>query len=307
MSKFLDSHRLSLGTIRCVQEVLTHRSVSIAAEHLGISQPAVSQQIARFEKLSGISVASRNGNTLTVRSDAVASLIATIVEAENTLRGIARGEKRSKPRLGISDGLAAHYCRTPDGYLELGREFEIHIGHLAALAEMFTRGELDAAARPLFHYESAPDLVIDLPLVFVGCAPWSNASRGDEPIPVILETSQSPYTYYAKRLLDEAGIAHNIVARVDDYLVRSHFVAKGEVCTPIPQYLLRSLPCKAALVPSLPSTALFRFGLFHNREALSFKAASVLFDKLNAIVNREDDGRVDATALRAGKSLNLVA
>ncbi|MCY1740863.1 LysR family transcriptional regulator [Ensifer sp. SL37] len=272
--------RLSLGTIRCVQEVLIHRSVSIAAEHLGISQPAVSQQIARFEKLSGIAIMSRNGNTLTVRSDTVASLIATIVEAENTLRGIARGEKRSKPRLGICDCLAAHYCRTPDGYLELGREFEIHVGRPAALAEMFTRGELDAAARPLFHYESAPDLVIDLPLVFVGCGPWTNTGKGDEPIPVVLETNQSPYTYYAKRLLDEAGIAHNIIARVDDYLVRSHFVAKGDVCTPIPKYLVKSLPCQATPAPNLPSTALFRFGLFHNRKSISFKVASVLFDKL---------------------------
>ncbi|MCY1740886.1 hypothetical protein [Ensifer sp. SL37] len=89
----------------------------------------------------------------------------------------------------------------PDGYLELGREFEIHVGRPAALVEMFTRGELDAAARPLFHYESAPDLVIELPLAFVRCADWSKAGKRDEPLPVILETSQSPYSYYAKRLL----------------------------------------------------------------------------------------------------------
>ncbi|MCO6181017.1 LysR family transcriptional regulator [Ciceribacter sp. RN22] len=255
----------------------------MAAEQLGVSQPAVSQQIARFERLSGISIISRNGNSFSVRSDAVAGLIATIVEAENSLRGIARASEKTKPRLGLCDYVAARYCHAIDHYLELGQEYEIHVGRPSSLAEMFGRGELDVAVRPLFHHESTPELMAEVPLVWVGASESWTRGDGDrsKPIPVVLETSQSPYTYYAERLLDEARTPYTILARVDDNMVRSHFLTAGLGCAAIPKFILCSMPGKAAKLPRIPNMAPVRFGVFHNSKTIPFKAAETIFAKLN--------------------------
>lgn len=280
MSANASLERLSLGTIRCVREVLAFKSVTLAAERLGITQPAVSQQVARFEKLSGIPIIARHGNNLTVRSDAVAALITAIVEAEDTLRHIARGEDGSKPRLGMCDCFAAYHCHSIDRYLELGREFDIHVGRPSGLAEMFARGELDVVVRPLFHHEGDLDLTIDVPLIWVAASePWTGGG-GDpaEPVPVILETNLSPYSYYAERLLEEAHVPYKIVARVDDHLVRSHFVAAGLGCTAIPKFLMRSLPAATRAVARIPKTNRVRFGLSHNKKSIPYKHASDIFE-----------------------------
>ena len=271
---------MSLGTIRCVQEVLIQKSVTLAAERLGISQPAVSQQVARFEKLSSIAVLTRKGNSVTVRSDAVADLIADIVEAGETLRRIARNKGTPKARLGMCDYIAARFCCSMDRYLELGKEFYIHVGRSSALAEMFSRGELDIVIRPLFHHEGEPDLATNVPLVWVAAGEaWSTGkAEPEEPIPVIFETHLSPYSHYAERQLEEAQTPYRVVARVDDHLVRSHLVAAGLGCTAIPKFLMRSLPAPTKAVARFPEAISIRFGLFHNRKSISYKHAADIFE-----------------------------
>ncbi|MCO6181015.1 LysR family transcriptional regulator [Ciceribacter sp. RN22] len=287
MGRYESLERLSLGTIRCVREVLACQSVSGAAERLGITQPAVSQQVARFEKLSGIPIITRNGNNFVVRSDAVAGLIATIVEAENTLRNIARGESRTKPRLGICDYIAAQYCYAIEQYTQLSRDFDIHVGRPASLIEMFNRGEIDVVVRGLFHHESATELMTEVPLVWVGaCKPWTDqGSDPNEPLPVILETNQSPYAYYGERLLQEARTPYRVVARIDDHLVRSHFVAACLACTAIPKFLMRSLPAQTVKLPRIPNVAHVRFGLFYNKKSMPYKGAERIFDNLAAQIS----------------------
>ncbi|MCM2396684.1 LysR family transcriptional regulator [Rhizobium sp. S95] len=274
--------KLSLGTIRCVQAVFACKSVKGAAERLRLSQPAVSQHVARFEKLSKIQVISRSGNSFNVRSDAVAGLIASIVEAEDSLRGIARDEAHSKPRLGICDYVAARYCNAVDRCLDLSRELDIHIGRASSLAEMFGKGELDVVVRPLFFYENAPELTTEVPLVWVGrtLSSMGNESERDRPIPVILETNQSPYSHYAERLLEEARTPYTILARIDDHLVRSRFLAAGLGCTAVPEFLLRSLSGQAAKVSRIPRMAAVRFGVFHNNRTVTFKFAEKIFERL---------------------------
>lgn len=280
MSGVEDLNRLSLGTIRCVREVLARKSVTLAAERLGVTQSAVSQQVARFEKLSGIPLISRNGNTLTVRSDAVIAVIAGIVDAEDMLRGIARDEGRSKPRLGMSEYIAARYCHSINSYLELGKKFEVHVSRAAGLADMFSRGELDAVVRPLFHYEGAPGLVTSVPLVWVAaCEPWiGDGAHPAEIMPVIFETHLSPYSYYAERSLKEAQFPYRVVARVDDHLVRSRFVAAGLGSTAVPKFLMSSLSPATRAVARMPHAGSVRFGVFHNEKSIPYKRACDIFE-----------------------------
>src|SRR5690606_3741782 len=200
----MNLERLSLGTIRCVREVLASKSVTVAAERIGISQSAVSQQIARFEKLSGIPVVARNGTKLTVCSDEVARLIFAIMEPIDTMRYIALGKDAGKLRLGLCDYLAARYCDDIDRYMKLNETFDVCIGRPSSIAEMFNDGGLDVVARPLFHHEGEVDIMVDVPLVWVASNGFKLDPGGNgrpTPIPVILEATLSPYSYYAERSL----------------------------------------------------------------------------------------------------------
>lgn len=265
--------RLSLGTIRCVREVLSYQSVSLAAERLGVTQSAVSQQLARFEKLTGIPVMTRNAGGLAVRGDEVGRLLAAMVEAADTLSRVAHGT--GKIRLGLCDDLAVRYCTSIARYRELGSEFDVHVGHPSGLAEMFGRGELDVVIRPLFHREIEMDLMTEVPLVWVTL---KGKTESNAPASIILETHLSPYTYYTERPLREARIRYQVVAHVDDYLVRSHFVAQGLGSAAIPAFLLPALPGEVTRTQALPSPHSVRFGLFRNSKTISYRDAEAIFD-----------------------------
>lgn len=270
--------RLSLGTIRCVREVLASRSVTVAAERIGISQSAVSQQIARFEKLSGIPIVARNGAKLTVCSDEIARLIFAAMEPIDTMRYIALGKEAGKLRLGLCDYLAARYCRNIDRYMELDKAFDVCIGRPANIAEMFNNGDLDMVMRPLFHHEGEIDLMIDVPLVWVASSCFRHDSDS-KPIPVILEATLSPYSYYAERSLREAQVHYRIASRADDNLVRMHLVSAGFGCTTVPKFALSTLPPEEIrTVTSIPEKGRIRFGLFYNKKKVQFKKACQIFE-----------------------------
>ncbi|WP_407866662.1 LysR family transcriptional regulator [Phyllobacterium phragmitis] len=274
--------RLSLGTIRCVHEVLACKSVTVAAERIGISQSAVSQQIARFEKLSGIPIIVRNGTKLTVCSDEIARLIFTMMEPIDTMRCLALGKEVGKLRLGVCNHIAAHFCRDIKRYVELGREFDVHIGRPSNISEMFNQGELDVVVRPLFHHEGELDLMFDVPLVWVasnGFETKSGDNSGMAPLPVILEATSSPYSYYAERSLREAQISYKIASRTDDNLVRMHLVAAGLGCTTIPKFALSAVSdTEIRVFGNIPETSRIRFGLFYNKKKLQYKKATRIFD-----------------------------
>ncbi|WP_158259915.1 LysR family transcriptional regulator [Phyllobacterium phragmitis] len=274
--------RLSLGTIRCVHEVLACRSVTVAAERIGISQSAVSQQIARFEKLSGIPIIVRNGTKLTVCSDEIARLIFTMMEPIDTMRCLVLGKDVDKLRLGVCNHIAAHHCHDIKRYIELGREFDVHIGRPAGISEMFNHGELDVVVRPLFHHEGEIDLMFDVPLVWVASSGFEMGLNGNvpaSPLPVILEATLSPYSYYAERSLREAQIQYKVASRTDDNLVRMHLVSAGLGCTTIPKFALPAVSDEEIkLFRNIPDTSRIRFGLFYNKKKVQYKKASRIFD-----------------------------
>ena len=69
---------LTLGMIRAVSEAVRTRSMTEAALVLGVSQSAVTQQVNKFEVLTGLKVLSRVGNTLFVEREDVANLMERI-------------------------------------------------------------------------------------------------------------------------------------------------------------------------------------------------------------------------------------
>lgn len=281
----MNLERLSLGTIRCVHEVLTCKSVTVAAERIGISQSAVSQQIARFEKLSGLPIIVRNGTQLTICSDEVARLILTMMEPIDIMRGLALGKGQGRLRLGICNHIAAHFSRDIERYIELGKEFDLHIGRPSSISEMFGHGDLDVVIRPLFHHEGEIDFMFDIPLVWIASGDFEKQQGNSipaSPLPVILDATLSPYSYYAERSLREAQIQYKVASRTDDNLVRMHLVSAGLGCTAIPKFTASIASNREIIVLSnVPETSRIRFGLFYNKKKIQYKMANRIFDDIS--------------------------
>ncbi len=69
---------LTLGMVRAVSEALRTRSMTEAALILGVSQSAITQQVGKFEAVTGVKVMSRVGNTLFVEREDIAYVMEMI-------------------------------------------------------------------------------------------------------------------------------------------------------------------------------------------------------------------------------------
>lgn len=94
---------LDLQTVRVVRQVAEHRSLTAAAEALGYSQPAVSQQLRRFEERTGIALVERvgrgirltqSGRVLARHANAVATALEAAAGELAEIRGLRAGRVR---------------------------------------------------------------------------------------------------------------------------------------------------------------------------------------------------------------------
>jgi len=94
---------LDLQTVRVVRRVAEHGSLTAAAESLGYSQPAVSQQLKRFEERTGIALVERvgrgirltqSGRVLARHANAVATALEAAAGELAEIRGLRAGRVR---------------------------------------------------------------------------------------------------------------------------------------------------------------------------------------------------------------------
>lgn len=94
---------LDLQTVRVVRQIAQHGSLTAAAEALGYSQPAVSQQLRRFETRTGIALVERvgrgirlteSGRVLARHANAVATALEAAAGELDEIRGLRTGRVR---------------------------------------------------------------------------------------------------------------------------------------------------------------------------------------------------------------------
>jgi DNA-binding transcriptional LysR family regulator len=94
---------LDLQTVRVVRQIAEHGSLTAAAEAIGYSQPAVSQQLRRFETRTGIALVERvgrgirlteSGRVLARHANAVAAALQAAAGELDEIRGLRMGRVR---------------------------------------------------------------------------------------------------------------------------------------------------------------------------------------------------------------------
>lgn len=100
--------------LRCLDALIRHKSYAAAAEHLLISQPALTMQIQKLESLCGFGLVDRYSKPLQLTDNAlffmplIHQILATFSELDDTINGV-QNRLEGELRLGVIPTVAPYY------------------------------------------------------------------------------------------------------------------------------------------------------------------------------------------------------
>lgn len=207
-------HLVNHDQMRLLLAIVEARSFSGAATRLGVSQPAVSQQVKRIERVVGRTLFRRGagGVELTGDGEAVVVYVRAMLGLADDLR---RHLRQSETTVRITVGLSEDFCRTalPSVLWLFMREHpQVQLRVMSGTFEMLT-GAIAARTVDLAVLRRSP-------MAQPGASLWSDATcwlgRADlpkpipDPVPVVLPMAPSP----AREALLDTLRAHRRTWRV---------------------------------------------------------------------------------------------
>jgi DNA-binding transcriptional LysR family regulator len=281
-----DISRLTFGTVSCVREVLIQESVTKASLRLGITQPAVSQHISRFEKLTGtqVLVSEKNGTNV---NQSLKEVMFSLASAQDELSRFVGQRNSGKLRLGMCECLSTAVS-VGSQLISMLTEFELYVAKPIVISELFEKKEIDLFVKPLFHTEREAELCADVCVDWVSSVDWSISAPENNPkFNVMVSTQLSPYNYYTDLQLKGIDGQFKIMARIDDPVRRMIAANTAKSVTFIPGFLGDAYKGLVKSVSIFENVEKVRYGLLYNRKRVPYKTALSLFDKIEPILGRK--------------------
>jgi DNA-binding transcriptional LysR family regulator len=277
--------RISLATIRAVKEVIEQGGFSAAARRLGMTQPAISQHVSKFETAAKTQLTKRVGNSFLIDNPAVAEFVNDIARAQAKLLQSLSRDARSGPKLGLCEEFAHTLMRHPDLKATTLDEYEIIICSPEQLNDMFRRGYVDLALRPLFPNEEAPIFSCPVGMAWAHPAGHHPAGTGQN-LNVVMATERSPHRQYAEASLNSSQIDFRILCYADSPMVLEHMVRCGIASAMLPDFYFDE-DCGYQELAVTPPIAV-PYGLFHREAVVSYTKVEVLMQSFQKLLERRN-------------------
>ncbi|MCA1261002.1 MULTISPECIES: LysR family transcriptional regulator [Nitratireductor] len=158
---------LSFATLRAAEAVIDTRSLTGAAQKLGISQPAVSMHLGRLEKAIGTPLIKKLGNRIIVKEE-ISRLIRQMLDLERRLRTVGYEKNVSKLKVGICTYTAPLLLAGLGRLGKIKESVSWRIADSRRLEEMYDLGQVDAVFRALYPNEMGPDLISEYAMRWMG-------------------------------------------------------------------------------------------------------------------------------------------
>jgi DNA-binding transcriptional LysR family regulator len=251
---------LDLRRMRALREVASRGSLSAAAEALGYTQPAISQQITALEREAGIRLLERGtrparltdaGWALVAHADA---LLARLDDAEHELDEI-KGLRAGRLRLAsVSTALATLVPRALAVFTERHPHVRVSVveDQLHGVIARLARWELDLGL--IYEHEALPEPTVDLERVALFDEPFElllphNHRFANRRLLRLDQLSEETWIgglgAYQRILLhscQNAGFEPRIAYNTDDYRAVQAFVAAGLGVAILPRLTLALTP-----------------------------------------------------------------
>lgn len=225
MLRNFNAANIPIEILRTVVLIADVGSYSKAGERLGLTQPAVSQQIKRFQILVGGPIFDRSGAgvVLNVKGKLMMPLIRRLLETNDQILEYGGAAKDPRPlRVGISDLYAENFLQTLRAD---PREVSITCDHSIDLLRGLSDGYIDAGA--LLRPSSDAGTVVDTwlePFVWVRSQGFT-LSLG-APVPLVGRPGLLS-DHMAISLLESRGIAYRFAFSSFDRACRQAAVRAG--------------------------------------------------------------------------------
>jgi len=225
---------LTLGMIRAVSEAVRTRSMTEAALVLGVSQSAVTQQVNKFEVLTGLKVLSRVGNTLFVEREDVANLMERISVLSAHMDRILQDGSR-KQTLALPYSISALITVDPALAAWTADRFHCEAMGFRDLAHHCGQNAFNFVLRPLRPRETEFDYQFECQ--FQMLRPQPGAFHGDnhEKLPVMLPGGDCPTRDAAIDFLQRNNLPFGEVGRSEDLTSRALNLTLGLSATLLPK------------------------------------------------------------------------
>lgn len=209
--------KLDIESLRALRTVADVGSVNTAADMLCISRSAVSWKLKRLQERVGTPILQRDGRGVRL-TDAGTELLdyaeRILALHDEAVRRFASVDVRGTVRIGVTEGASgplidtvAPWARRNGGDLDV----RIRVDQPISLNELLAKRNLDVVVVMVLDDDVGDDDV----LLWDDDLAWAQGidSEFDEslPLPLITFGSRCFYAAVAHRLLDDAGIEHDVV------------------------------------------------------------------------------------------------
>ncbi|WP_274425341.1 LysR family transcriptional regulator [Chelativorans sp. YIM 93263] len=281
--------KLSLNTLRIVADVLRMRSLTRVAQLYGVSQPAVSLHIRKFEDATGLQVVRRVGNELlpSVHSEQILSACQGVLRSISQLDDYSRSRADRRKRVGVDHELFARLERSTQDLPQFIEKYFLVVDSSDRLIKRFAEAHVDAVVRPLYTLEERPELTFEVPFCWIGEAAALSAFGADAKVPVIMPPKETPYGSLARTYLARQVESHDIVAETGDRAMLRRFLERGVGYAYLPEFAASAYYDGVAasdLPPVLRRRGEGSFGIFYHKNDFSFPDAEALLGRFYNLV-----------------------
>lgn len=237
-----EMRNMDITTLRSFMAVAQHGGVTKASGHLNLTQSAVSMQLKRLEELLGVTLFDRTSRkvALTSSGEQLLSYARRMVDLnDEAFTRLTDQIYEGEIRVGVPHDIIYPYL--PPVLKRFAAEFpKMHV-HLTSLSTLelkasFERGELDV----ILTTENAPDeggeMLVDLPLNWIGAIGGNAWHR--RPLPIA----------FCSNCFFRPGVIHSLEAAQMDW----HMVVDSQVDNAVEAAVSADLAIHASIEGSLP-------------------------------------------------------
>ncbi|HUO00802.1 MAG TPA: LysR substrate-binding domain-containing protein [Bradyrhizobium sp.] len=207
---------LDMDVLRTLVTAQELGSFNRAADHIGRSQSAVSQQIRKLEEQVGQPLFHKQGRqlVLTDTGEMVLAYARRILDLNDEAIAVVRGRgAEGQVRFGVPADFAENWLPTVLACFKRAHpavRVEAVVDRNRRLLERLDKGELDLVLAIGSGTRSDANVLGPLPLVWIGGASSKSVWRPGEPIPLAMFEPPCFFRHRALAALDGAGLAWRI-------------------------------------------------------------------------------------------------
>lgn len=296
---------MDIKLLEAFRAVIDHRSVTAAAQAMGLTQPAVSTQIARLEEACGFSLFERLGGRLKPTPEGLlfyAEASRVLGEFDRLATTTAQIRDGHAGRLTIASHPSAAISLLPDLVAEFvrsrpGTTIRLISRHSDVISQLLPSEShdlgiaelpIDDAAVKLHKYRMRCVVILPLGHPLVSRERLTPALLASHPMVAPSRSMQVPARLFG--VFSEAGLALNAVVEAEFFASLCALVAAGAGWSLVDPFSAQSFAHLGLVIRPFEPAVQYEIGVFHRRDREPSVLAAAFLDLIDSKLGNRASG-----------------